>query len=659
MVLMFKTATDRRMAYMALTLFTLGATYGIYSFGRPLYWRFYATVLFPFEHAPSVDLALEDDPFSASVLEQNIVPKNETVKSNPGTEHQLNSPAVVVPKDIIKAPFDVNNYPLTKERVEGMLQDGYIMVTWANHHYLDFAKSWVYHVQKAGVTGYLVGAMDDEMLESLAKMNINTWRMNSGITKNDLGWGSPNFHKMGRVKIALIKQFLELGVTVVISDIDTAWLRNPLPYFAKHPAADILTSTDQLRETVSDESLERFPDAGASFNIGIMMFRPKSMDFVNEWIKMLDNPQMWDQSAFNDLARVGHTHSDPALGNLWKGDQGKLMIGVLPGSIFASGHMFFVQRKYEELGLQPYVAHATFQYSGTPGKRNRFREFLLWHDEPEYFQHPKGFISINIDIPQELLDKAKGVKGVMTAPKLVNHFNLVHYQLFRIRTGLALATITGRALIMPPIWCEIDKYWAPLDDGNIPGSTFKKPFICPMDHILDIEASWGRVMPAEVFGPHIDWKEHSFLRNPRLPAAVNSSRLVVQPCGGDCPGGAKATDVQNGKISVSNTVDIARLKEVLNSPAAQAFKVLELPHSALEALHGVWRTFPREEQVKFDQRLKHATSVNCCLQEQPGWVWYDFFADMFPHTDRFNRKFEDKWLFYKGDSQGLALMDAV
>jgi hypothetical protein len=33
----------------------------------------------------------------------------------------------------------------------------------------------------------------------------------------------------------------------------------------------------------------------------------------------------------------------------------------------------------EKLGLDAYVAHATFQYSGTPGKRHRFREALLWN----------------------------------------------------------------------------------------------------------------------------------------------------------------------------------------------------------------------------------------------------------------------------------------
>eukprot|EP00955_Chlamydomonas_euryale_P108672 365865-Chlamydomonas_euryale.AAC.15 len=83
-----------------------------------------------------------------------------------------------------------------RQRVHALAQGGYIMITWANHHYLDFAKSWVHHVKKAGVTGYMVGAMDDEMLRKLYDADIQTWRMDTGISKEDLGWGSPNFHKM-------------------------------------------------------------------------------------------------------------------------------------------------------------------------------------------------------------------------------------------------------------------------------------------------------------------------------------------------------------------------------------------------------------------------------------------------------------------------------
>ena len=44
-------------------------------------------------------------------------------------------------------------------------QDGYLVVTWANWHYQDFVHTWVHHVQKVGITGYIVGAMDDHLLQ--------------------------------------------------------------------------------------------------------------------------------------------------------------------------------------------------------------------------------------------------------------------------------------------------------------------------------------------------------------------------------------------------------------------------------------------------------------------------------------------------------------
>lgn len=61
-----------------------------------------------------------------------------------------------------------------------------------------------------------------------------------------------------------------------------------------------------------------------------------------------------------------------------RGFDGKMRIGILPISTFCSGHTFFIQRMAAALGLEPYVVHATFQFSGTPGKRHRFREALMW-----------------------------------------------------------------------------------------------------------------------------------------------------------------------------------------------------------------------------------------------------------------------------------------
>ena len=75
-------------------------------------------------------------------------------------------------------------------------KDGYIMVTWANNHYYDFVKNWVAHVEQLGITAFAVGAMDNQILAQLLKDGIPCFSMQSGLTANDYGWGSPTFHKM-------------------------------------------------------------------------------------------------------------------------------------------------------------------------------------------------------------------------------------------------------------------------------------------------------------------------------------------------------------------------------------------------------------------------------------------------------------------------------
>ena len=64
-------------------------------------------------------------------------------------------------------------------------------------------------------------------------MQVPTFSMSSGLTLEDFGWGTPTFHKMGREKINLIYAFTKMGFDVLISDVDTVWLRNPLPYMAQ------------------------------------------------------------------------------------------------------------------------------------------------------------------------------------------------------------------------------------------------------------------------------------------------------------------------------------------------------------------------------------------------------------------------------------------
>lgn len=74
-------------------------------------------------------------------------------------------------------------------------------------------------------------------------------------------------------------------------------------------------------------------------------------------------------------------------------------------------------------------------------------------------------------------------------------------------------------------------------------------------------------------------------------------------------------------IRVAGSVDLATLNKTLQSPEATAFKILELTSPALDAMMGLWNTFQGREHELFMWRLKHYTSVVCCLSTNPGWVW--------------------------------------
>ena len=81
---------------------------------------------------------------------------------------------------------------LTAELVGRYAEDNIVMVTWANHHYHDFVRNWVRNVRKCGMRNYMVGAMDNELLEKLIDDEVPTFAMQSGLTTKDFGWGTAN-----------------------------------------------------------------------------------------------------------------------------------------------------------------------------------------------------------------------------------------------------------------------------------------------------------------------------------------------------------------------------------------------------------------------------------------------------------------------------------
>ena len=41
------------------------------------------------------------------------------------------------------------------------------------------------------------------------------------------------------------------GFDILVSDVDTVWMQDPVPFMLRYPEADILTSSDHLSNTVT------------------------------------------------------------------------------------------------------------------------------------------------------------------------------------------------------------------------------------------------------------------------------------------------------------------------------------------------------------------------------------------------------------------------
>lgn len=141
--------------------------------------------------------------------------------------------------------------------------------------------------------------------------------------------------------------------------------------------------------------------------------------------------------------------------------------------------------------------------------------------------------------------------------------------------------------------------------------------------MIDLEGGLARQqpLPPAEFGPHIDFRESSFLHNPALSAQVNGSRLTVRLC---AAGGARAAGCADGSAAAKVQANVVKVKAGLDSEKwAKALSGLE-GHKILwfEAMDGAFGGFKDNgAQHKFDRRMAMYASLWCCGHSSPGHVW--------------------------------------
>ncbi|KAK3249970.1 hypothetical protein CYMTET_40637 [Cymbomonas tetramitiformis] len=401
-----------------------------------------------------------------------------------------------------------------------------VIVTFADAEYIEMLQNWVAHCRRAGMGPLVVGAMDVQVLAEAKKLDVRTFNMDHTI--KSFGFGA---------QIGIIEGLMELGYDVLMSDVDTAWIKDPMPYFVNTEArrrANLLISSD-CASCLADE--EKGLCIHAPYNIGIMMWRrgEVAQKLLAEWVNNLRGQgkvgYMAEQLELNEILRgkdgkrmfplevgCGEGNGVRVRGavHVSRTPYGPFNVAMLPAGQFTHGHIFFVAEVPQRLQLDVYVVHATYQFGNgrtgqALGKKQRFREHGLWLVDND-LHYDQKFITYSSVIPAEWHEG--------TEPGFQRHMKTVEYHMKNMRNGLAIAKALGRVLV-PPRWeCHCDRHWTPILPGCImANSDLKLPFHCPMDHLFEV-MSWEHE-------ERIAFREPGLLESPRFAALGDQSRAYI------------------------------------------------------------------------------------------------------------------------------------
>lgn len=431
-----------------------------------------------------------------------------------------------------------------------------LFVTFGNAAVFHFMQNWSKSVQRLGIPHFIT-AFDKQTASLCAAAGLpHALLAEGGLSSQFFRANLTVFRSMGVLKVSLVTALLEgyKVQTLVVSDTDTVWMRDPSPYLDAHPLADWFISTDCLSPTFEDAADPKLRNAnprcghvpgstwGKALNTGVFALRnrPATLATLRRWLFFMTDPEhaimKWsassqsvitDQLALNLVLEEGHqaaTSVDPAEPRtIWQANH-MLRLHPLNATLFPGGHVAFVQRAPWKRGVEPYVAHTTFQrltYNFQPsGKRARFREFGMWLlDGPDYYAG--RFLAYDNDVLQfvgRMTARSRG--GVM--PPLYKHWLAVSYQQALFHEALAVAAMTNRTVVLPQSWCWCDYDHVPhvLETCHLRGADASLPFPCPADYVFQVAfMDWQE---------GLDYRVNNFLALPQIPVSVRSSRAVAK-----------------------------------------------------------------------------------------------------------------------------------
>jgi len=186
-----------------------------------------------------------------------------------------------------------------------------IIVTLANSNVKEILEVWFTNIKRVGIPNYLVVALDDEIAKFCESNQVPFYQRDPDNDIDTVG-RIPNGAAVSSLKFRILREFLQMGYSLLVSDIDIVYLQNPFDHLYRD--SDVESMSDGHNNMTAYGYIDPFNDPGMGwstvvsttrlfvFNSGFFYIRPTipSIELLDRVTARLLKENGWDQVVFNE-----------------------------------------------------------------------------------------------------------------------------------------------------------------------------------------------------------------------------------------------------------------------------------------------------------------------------------------------------------------------
>lgn len=186
-----------------------------------------------------------------------------------------------------------------------------VIVALANSNVISMLEVWFTSIKKVGIPNYLVVALDDKIEAFCNSNDVPVYKRDPDQNIDSVGKSGGN-HAVSGLKFRILREFLQLGYSVLLSDVDIVYLQNPFDYLYRDSDVESMTDGHNNMTAYGYDDVLDEPSMGWAryahtmriwvYNSGFFYIRPTlaSIELLDRVADRLSRSKAWDQAVFNE-----------------------------------------------------------------------------------------------------------------------------------------------------------------------------------------------------------------------------------------------------------------------------------------------------------------------------------------------------------------------